>query len=297
MIKQTGGWNFSEVQTIGAGEFVQGNSYMCLGGPMLLSFPLANKKTETRPYFGVLEYLPTPQHKQSEYDQNSLLQENQMKARSFSPYRLHTSERYYLWGVLAAEYPRGQVEVLKALSVIARQNLHFYKSTGETICDNTYCQVFGPRQDLPKILSSKLMSAVEDSLLVDLRFPEGKRWLYFSLGGTNPWKKELSKDVLEKTFKVTGLYDIDMKDHQVYVSSKNTVSTYPCEIFRNQTKLYSCPDKIVELKEKWLFEGKGEGHGMGLDLINASTMASQGKDKKQILNRFFPDGQVKEFKR
>jgi SpoIID/LytB domain protein len=65
--------------------------------------------------------------------------------------------------------------------------------------------------------------------------------------------------------------------------------TLPCETFRNGLNLLSCPKTISRLADGgWMFAGEGEGHGQGLQLIQANVLAAQGRSYEEILRRYFP---------
>ncbi len=40
----------------------------------------------------------------------------------------------------------------------------------------------------------------------------------------------------------------------------------PCEALRGPLKLPSCPERARLAEGRWIFEGRGEGHGEGLDV-------------------------------
>lgn len=55
--------------------------------------------------------------------------------------------------------------------------------------------------------------------------------------------------------------------------------------------------KIVEVKNGWLFKGKGYGHGVGMCQEGAKVMAQKGKDYKSILKHYYPGISIGEYKR
>jgi hypothetical protein len=279
-------WEKMKEKKISAGKFIQGASYACLGTGFYLHFPGAKKINESRLYYGHLKY---EVQSEKETNQPDFLRENQLRARIPSSFILHTSLRYYLWGVLAAEFPNGRFEVLKTLASVARHNLEYYESLGKIICDNTFCQVFGPGQSLSKSISHRLDQAVENALSEQLIFPNGKRWLYFSLGGSMSWKTTRSQKTLLSSLQIEGLKKILKDNEYIKLVTDKGEKSFSCEVFRNQLRLKSCPDKIQHLHQEWVFEGAGEGHGMGLKLQRAQTMAAQGIGHKNILKAFYPE--------
>ncbi|MEK6625793.1 MAG: hypothetical protein AABY86_12530, partial [Bdellovibrionota bacterium] len=301
MVKHDQHWLWASSSSIDEGDFRSGRQYLCLGGPLELSFPMKDKKREHRKYYGVLEFQEKDKMRAAVENSELPLREKQAKARSQSPFKLITSERYYLWGVLAAEYPRGHKELLKSLALVAKNNLRYYQSENKNICDNTWCQVFGPGQELSAALSAKIFQVIEEMHDKNLYFANGKRWLYFSLGGLRPWHKVLSGKELERELGLDAIYRVSLSDDKISIVLKSNLETniekrVGCEVFRNQLRLLSCPEKIskkIFAKEiNWHFEGRGEGHGQGLDLTKANTLSAQGNTAQEILLNYYPDVQI-----
>jgi len=281
-------WDFSTKIKISAKQFEDDKSYKCLGNGFILHFPGAKSKNENRLYFGELKY---SRKKQKPTPSSGLdyLREHQVRARENSNFSLITSMRYYLWGVLAAEFPNGREEVLKTLASVARHNIEYYESQGKIICDNTYCQVFGPGQSLPRRISIALDKAVEGALKENLFFPNGKRWLYFSLGGSTPWTKSKTTQSIAEALKLSDLQKIQVDSERIEILTKSGKKSYSCEIFRNQTRLLSCPQSVKKVSDKWIFEGVGAGHGLGVKLQKAQSLAAQGLNYRDILKTFYPE--------
>lgn len=74
----------------------------------------------------------------------------------------------------------------------------------------------------------------------------------------------------------------ELNIHLLYPTSEEVV---PCEVFRNKLKLLSCPERIRHDSNKglWTFEGIGEGHGQGLSVEKAQSLAQGGQSALAIL--------------
>ena len=64
-----------------------------------------------------------------------------------------------------------------------------------------------------------------------------------------------------------------------------TEERVPCEVFRARLKLPSCPESIQSdaATGTWIFQGIGKGHGQGLSVDKARTLAGSGTSAAAIL--------------
>jgi hypothetical protein len=246
--------------------------YRCLGAPITTGFTDRKGRRVERAYAGALVLDPLPK---------ATLPSRAMRptdpraaaARLGSDLVLETSMRHYVYDVLASEYPHGHVETLKALAVSVRNNAGVPRHGERPLCDTTHCQVFGHAGRLAAGLRKRLLAATDAALIA----PEGARtgaariWMPFQLGGYEPWSRELpSAEVQRRLGGATPLADV------------------PCEILRNQLKLPSCPESITPSGDgsTLRFAGRGEGHGLGLSLVEADVWAARGLDFRALLAKF-----------
>ncbi|MCB0362483.1 MAG: hypothetical protein KDD35_07165, partial [Bdellovibrionales bacterium] len=277
----------------------QNQEIMCLFGPLSLSFPDRSGKPLTRPYFGRIKIgslsdLPTAPRRPYPLDPRHT------KARRGSPLIFTTSVQHYIEQVIASEFPRGHIETLKALAWGVRYNLHHSPHQLRPVCDTTHCQVFAYQSQLSSSLKNKVRKAVEE--MMALQGPlqhemENKLklndWFPFSLGGFKAWSKSLST---QKISAQLGLHSTPLvidktSPRQLSLKLKSGEAiTLNCELFRNQLKLPSCPQSFTQTKaDHWKFSGNGEGHGLGLSLIEADLRARSGLSFVQILEELSKD--------
>lgn len=110
-------------------------------------------------------------------------------------------------------------------------------------------------------------------------------------------KQELADLLGVETVRELSLYQ-DATSHKVY-AARITTEKQPQDIhfFRLQQKLgrdrLRSNDFTVKTHgNQVIFTGFGEGHGVGLCLFSAISMAEQGAPTQQILSTFFPDTQI-----
>lgn len=283
--EENGAWRWAPRSRIESGKLVSGRTYACSASPLLVSFPLKDGERETRPYYGQLR-VAYPSRRRD----HSAAEARSARARSGSSLVLETSERYYVYDTIVSEYPRGNDETLKALAVVARGNAQAGRHESHAVCDTTHCQVFGHASAAPRALREKIRNAI-DAVAADFArvAQDAPIWRPFSLGGARPWETYRDSGFIRSRLHMHDeirAISLAAKDVKIYENSgqKSVVS---CEFFRNQLQLLACPKKAVRTSGGWHFEGSGEGHGLGLDLIRANVMAAQGKSYREILAFFF----------
>ncbi len=283
--------------------FKEGVRFRCDRGPLWLKFPNPGGFQE-RSYWGEIEISSPGKVTDPKLIVEDSPSPRQARARRGSELILMTSERSYIAGVLASEFPTGRIETLKALALVVKfnlQNATHARHIDRPICDTTHCQVFGPRNhDLgvgPGEKYSKIAHEVSRlSLVGELK----ERWLMFSIGGTGEWVAdrkdadvirtlELSQKIFSIERKATG----DTIEVRMGSVGNGLRRSFQCEKFRNLLRLSSCPQSAVLTDATWTFKGRGAGHGHGMDLLGADRLAAEGLSSRQILKTYFPGLEVK----
>jgi hypothetical protein len=296
--KQKGEWTFSAGANI---QSSNSNSFRCLSGPLVVSFsPRAGLPKIKRPYYGILTSKDAPPEFAAvkKIKGKRPLTANQIKARQGSNWVLETSERDYLFEVVASEFANGRKEALKALALVARANLEVgWKKSGE-ICDTTICQVFGQSDRMGKFQQKKLWSLLHEIQGLNLQ-NKNNEWLPFSAGGIEPWSEDREAALIQESLALHGeLGDIEKRgqNYQVQVGSRKIELS--CDDLRLQLSLPSCPETIrrqtSSAGEKTLtFTGRGRGHNRGLSILKANDLAAQGYSFEEILLQTDPTWKIK----
>ncbi len=206
---------------------------------------------------------------------------------------LETDPETYADAVLAAEAADLKGEGRKALRAVIVWNATHggvrHADTG-ALCDSTHCMVFqgeipGHRQEHGPTTDRTLLRWLDQ-----VAHQYGLEWLPFSKGGSDEWRRTVSVPELHRLVTEASVLDIrrertrngDVVIHLVYPENEELV---PCDLFRNQLKLYSCPETIQHDRDAnaWLFAGVGEGHGEGLSVEKARASARAGSNALRIL--------------
>jgi hypothetical protein len=156
------------------------------------------------------------------------------------------------------------------------------------LCDTTHCMVF---RGLAPGTVAPHDPAVDPALL--RRLDEASRaraepWLPFSKGGEAPWSRRTAASALARIVHEPLVLAVarertrtgDVVFHLTYAEG---VETLPCDVVRKALALPSCPARVVRDDDGWIFEGLGEGHGLGLDVARARRLASEGRSALEIL--------------
>lgn len=263
----------------------------CLGGPVRLHFPGRKGEDLSRLYYGRLrvesEDKLLAESKVDLASADSLPADGrQLRARRGSAVTLITSEGHYAEQVLASEFPRGHQETLKALALGVLHNHSHSPHSARPVCDTTHCQVFAFQEGVPAHLRARIRSAVEVALHQRGDFKFAEPWFYFSLGGSKPWSKKVSNDLIKQQLALTSSAAelIREPSGQIQVLSQSGERRLlDCESLRNQLRLLSCPDNIHRAGSEWTFSGRGEGHGRGLNLIDADLKSLAGAKFDSLL--------------
>lgn len=249
----------------------------CLAGPIILAFPKSNGQVMKRNYWGEIQYSPT---KSLAFRENGVT-EKQARARRGSNLILETSERGYVARSLASEMAGGRTETLKALAFVIRQNLSSGRHSERPICDNTHCQVFDTADWANEKKLEKYYRAYD--AISEEEIQVGK-FLNFSAGGHEPWVRHLPVLEVARVLSISNQdFKLEIKKGSPIIDSRPVL----CERLRSDLKLLACPEKIQRDGQDFIFSGRGEGHGLGLDLAKADQWAAQGLSYRHILDRFF----------
>ncbi len=214
--------------------------------------------------------------------------EKNARARRGSELVLNTSEWHYLRSVAFSESGNYRQELKKAMLLVFKNNLSFWKSKNAPICDTTICQVFNLNYEQMKSDQKKQV----DDLILEIGSSHlgAKNWLEFSLGGTDEWTQTVTYQNVAEYLKIAVAADLSgtkTGDEFIFEIAGQKITT-SCEKLRTYFKLRSCPDVITSLDASSAqFAGKGEGHERGMDLTAANQLAIQGFNFDQIIEAFY----------
>lgn len=247
----------------------------CVRGSLQIHFP-RNKNSETRSYWGSVTYLPP-----DEFSSSEPVRLKQARARRGSAFVLQTTERNYVSRVLAAEMANARQETLKALAFVVRQNLVSHRHNNRPLCDTTHCQVYGPGNNFSYRYLLPYTKAYDAVAFLPI---QQKLFLSFAKGGRESWSTERSLDEVHRELGIAVMEtDIKKQGEQILINN----SPITCEKFRNRLSLLSCPKTIYRKQKTFIFSGIGEGHGAGMDLVKAESLAAAGKSYKELLKSFY----------
>lgn len=215
--------------------------------------------------------------------------EKNARARRGSELVLTTSEGHYLKSVFFSESGNYRLELKKAMLLVFKSNLVFWKTKRQPICDTTICQVFNLNYEAVTNAQKKVI----DDLILELNEIHlgAKQWLEFSLGGAEAWTKEVSAKEVSTFLKIRELSDLHIDknaDAVDFIIGDKQQIRQECEKIRTFFKFKSCPENVVALNgETFQFSGQGEGHERGMDLTSANQLAIQGFNFDQIIETFY----------
>lgn len=247
---------------------------VCSGGPWLIRFP---GLAEPRPYAGIFSLEPAPPLDPSVMAPMTPRQE---RARRGSDLVFRTTRLLYAAGVVAAEDASIRGEARIALARVADSNGLHPRHPGRPVCDTTHCQAFrgtpAPAQEERTALSSPLRA---------------NGWLPYSRGGSASWREERPAASIAPLLG-PGARALTFRDNRVYFVASGGEGPalweegreLPCEVLRGPLKLPSCPERASLRGDRLLFEGRGLGHGEGLDLEWAKRI---GLNAAEILRRSY----------
>lgn len=118
------------------------------------------------------------------------------------------------------------------------------------------------------------------------------------LGGFKSWQHELTQSEIEKKLGIKKIHSIEIKSkspsgraNTVLVKFEGGEELFLAERFRMRlgfNKLKSTLFNIEKQNSKYVFNGRGHGHGVGLCQWGTRQLAQQGEDYKKILGHYFP---------
>ncbi len=255
----------------------------CFGGPWRVSI----EGGPERRYAGFFSFWKAPPLSEAAAKRATPKQQN---ARRGSDIVFTTTRARYVQGVLIAEDSSLRGEAKAALARVIDHNADASKARhgDRPVCDTTHCQTFlGTRDGYP---DDDVMRAIA----VPLSSTGRDGWLPFSQGGSEPWQEY--RPVWEARAAVGTFSAIKMDGNTVVVvrpmvdkgNHFDVTAAMPCEVLRSHLKLPSCPSSVEVNGNAMLFRGVGRGHGLGLNVEAAKTMAKKGKSADDILDAAYP---------
>lgn len=250
---------------------------VCLGSPWRVRFP---DVPAGRDYAGVFSWSTPPPYKPPP---GVPVSPNAVKARRGSDFLFRTTRLQYTAGVVAAEDAALKGEARVALArVVAHNERHAdSRHPGRPICDTTHCQSF---QGTVRVQPEEERALASPPL-------RWREWLPFSQGGQEPWRETRSRSQVESLLGsgVTGVRFAEGRVHYLHTKREGSAvfdaaESQPCEALRSALKLPACPRTAVFSGGEVVFEGRGQGHGEGLDVEQAKA---SGLDSEQILERAY----------
>jgi hypothetical protein len=250
---------------------------VCLGSPWRVRFPEA---PAGRDYAGVFSWSSPPPYKPPAGVPTS---PSALKARRGSDFLFRTTRLQYTAGVVAAEDASLTGEPRVALArVVAHNERHAdSRHPGRAVCDTTHCQTF---------LGTVRVKPEEERAL-ELPAPRWRQWLPFSQGGEAPWRETRPRTQVESLLGrgVTGVRFSEGRVHYLRTKGEgaavfDVAESQPCEPLRSALKLPACPRGATFEESRVLFEGRGQGHGEGLDVEAAKASGSR---HEQLLERAY----------
>ena len=257
-------------------ELVQRGPAVCLAAPWRVRFP--GQAREGRDYAGVFSWSPPSPE---DHAPGRPRTDRERRARRGSDFLFRTTRLLYAAGVAQAEAATLDGEPRAALLRVAAHDERHGRHPHRPVCDTTHCQAFlgtvparpGDREALSRPA---------------LPWP---RWLNFSAGGTEAWEEQRTAvEVAAAVGAGAKLVGFERGAAQVLVtrydgeSAFETSEAVGCEAIRAALRLPSCPERFERDGAVARFSGRGQGHGVGLDLAAA---ARSGLDQDELLRRAF----------
>ncbi|TQF15236.1 hypothetical protein FJV41_14690 [Myxococcus llanfairpwllgwyngyllgogerychwyrndrobwllllantysiliogogogochensis] len=236
---------------------------VCLGAPWRVRFPKGPE--EGRDYAGVFTWSPPPAYRPPVGVPTS---PSALKARRGSDFVFRTTRLQYTSGVVAAEDVTLKGEARLALARVVAHNERHSRHPGRAVCDTTHCQAFRGTVRVQR----------DDAKALRLPALKWSEWLLFSQGGQEPWTQERPRVDVERLLG-KGLVSLRFEAGRVQylLTEKEGASTFEsgrslaCELLRSGLKLPSCPRTASFNGDTLVFEGRGRGHGEGLDVEAAKA--------------------------
>ena len=242
---------------------------VCLGMPWRLRFPKGPE--QGRDYAGVFTWSTPPPYRPPPGVPTS---PSALKARRGSDFVFRTTRLQYTAGVVAAEDVTLKGEARVALARVIAHNERHSRHPGRPICDTTHCQAFRGTVRVQR----------EEAKAVGLPPLRWDEWLLFSQGGQEPWKEVRPRADVEG---LVGRSLVSLrfeKGRALFILTKRegdstfeSAGSLPCDLLRSGLKLPSCPRTASFDGPGIIFEGRGRGHGEGLD-VEAAKESRLGSD-------------------
>ncbi len=242
---------------------------VCLGAPWRVRFP--GGPEEGRDYAGVFVTSAPPPYRAPAGVPTSA---NAMRARRGSDFVFRTTRLLYTAGVVTAEDATLAGEARVALARVVAHNAQHSRHPGRPVCDTTHCQAF----------RGTVRVRPEESRALGMAPLRWRRWLTFSQGGEEPWRQARPRAEVERLLG-RGLVSLRFEAGRVHALRTETegdatfesASSLPCDLLRSGLKLPSCPRTASFDGASLVFEGRGRGHGEGLD-VEAAKVAGTRSD-------------------
>jgi hypothetical protein len=249
---------------------------VCLGAPWVVRFP--GLPPQGREYAGIFTWSVPPPYRPP---QGAQVSERALRARRGSDFIFRSTLLQYTSGVLAAEDSGLTGEPRAALARVIAHNAEHSRHPNRPVCDTTHCQAF----------QGTVRARVEDEVSLGKPPLPTNEWLLFSQGGDEPWTERRRRAHVEA---VLGRRPEGLRFEAGRVRFFHTVTekgapfeaqeSLPCELLRSPLKLPACPRSVRDEGDTFVFEGRGRGHGEGLDVEQAKQL-QVGQD--EILQRAY----------
>jgi hypothetical protein len=253
------------------GHLEQGPA-VCLGQPWQIRFP---ELKAPRPYAGLFSLSPVAPPSRTGGD----LTRKQARARRGSDFLFATSTARYVSGVLLSEDATIHGEARAALGRVIAHNLTEPRHGDRPLCDTTHCQVFqGTHAATPG----------DEAIFEALPY---SGWLHFARGGSEPWSRTVAATEVEAVLgdAPTGIrfFDGEVRYRRTVARGATIYDEpagLPCDLLRSRLRLPACPERVEQRPGNYLFSGRGQGHGVGLDVEWAKQ---SGLSAEEILRRAY----------
>ncbi|MBN1206715.1 MAG: SpoIID/LytB domain-containing protein [Myxococcaceae bacterium] len=259
-------------------ELVARGPALCLGSPWRVRVP--GLPSEGRDYAGSFSWSSPPPYRPPPGVPTT---ERERSARRGSDFLFRTTRLQYTAGVVAAEDASLKGEARVALArVVAHNERNAQSRHGDRpLCDTTHCQAF----------RGTVRVRPEEEKALGLSPLRWRQWLLFSQGGEEPWRQVRPRARVEGLLG-QGLAALRFEAGRVsFVRAQqeagatfDTTESLPCEVLRSALKLPSCPRVASFDGADLVFEGRGRGHGEGLDVEAAKA---SGLRSEELLERAY----------
>lgn len=230
----------------------------CSGGPFRVRFP----GESGRDYAGTFRIDRAPPYRPAPGER---LDDRQRRARRGSDVVFTTNLARYAAGVVRAEDDRITGAAREALLRVIAHDAFVARHDGRPLCDTTHCQSF----------LGTTAASDGDLRSLEKQVPGATGWLTFSQGGEEPWEESRPRVRVESILgpAATKLAFGERRARWIARTAEghDEWRTVPCESLRGPLKLPSCPDRVREEADRFVFSGRGRGHGEGLDVEHAKS--------------------------